>query len=212
MGEPAASLRPSGYAQVRAGFRELVEPGVLGRPVPACPGWTAGDLLAHVVELAEAAVTRHGGAVGAGGDLLDHWDELGAYLDPLLAEDPRGVILLMDAYTHELDLRAALGAEPPSGHPAEPGSLTLLVRGFSARVAELGLPALRVLTTGGRTWVAGSGPVTATVAAAPYSLYRSLAGRRSEGQIAELVWSADPGPWLAAFTWGPFQPPAEAGE
>lgn len=212
MGEPVLSPL-GGYAQVRAGFREVLgdHPNALERAVPACPGWTVGDLLAHVVEIAEAAVIRHGGAV-SGGALLERWDELGAYLDPLLGSDPRGVILVMDAYTHELDLRAALGVEPPAGHAAEPASLGLLVRGFSARVSELGLPAVRIRSTGGRTWVAGTGAPAATFAGASYPLYRCLSGRRSAGQIAGLVWSADPGPWLDAFAWGPFQPPAEPGE
>jgi hypothetical protein len=48
----------------------------------------------------------------------------------------------------------------------------------------------------------GAGVLTLTVD--PFELGRALSGRRSVDQIRAFDWSADPGPHLAAFTWGPF--------
>jgi hypothetical protein len=49
------------------------------------------------------------------------------------------------------------------------------------------------------------------VTAPAYDLGRALAGRRSLAQLAALTWSAAPEPWLPAFSWGPFAPPARPG-
>lgn len=38
----------------------------------------------------------------------------------------------MDAFTHELDARYAIGAELPDEHPAFPGAFELLANGFAA--------------------------------------------------------------------------------
>ncbi|MET8853776.1 maleylpyruvate isomerase family mycothiol-dependent enzyme [Amycolatopsis sp. NPDC004625] len=211
-----------GYPAVRRGIRALLEarPGSGHRPVPACPEWTVTDLLGHLTAIAERVLTRHGGTpppppsgpLGVPA-LLDRWDEVGAEVDRRLAAagGNRGEIMVMDAYTHELDLRAALGVPPPAAHEAWAPSFELLVRGFSGSLAGRGLRPLRLRTTGGSTWTAGTGRPTASLTASAYDLYRALAGRRSLGQLAELEWSEAPEPWLPAFTWGPFTLPAVPG-
>ncbi|MFE0025245.1 maleylpyruvate isomerase family mycothiol-dependent enzyme [Amycolatopsis sp. NPDC059021] len=206
-----------GYAEVRRNIRRLLEeyPGAAAHPVPACPEWTVRDLLAHLVEIAERVLARFGAAVPPArgklrlGELLDRWDTLGAGIEPLLesAGGQRGDVLVTDAFTHELDLRYALGLDFPVEHVAWVASFEVLVRGFSGSIVERGLPALRIRTPGGGAWLAGAGPAGATLTARPDVLYRSLAGRRSLDQISALTWSADPGPWLPAFAWGPFRPP-----
>ncbi|MFD9894030.1 maleylpyruvate isomerase family mycothiol-dependent enzyme [Amycolatopsis sp. NPDC059027] len=206
-----------GYSEVRRNIRKLLEeyPGATTRYVPACPEWTVGDLLAHLVEIAERALARFGAAVPPVhgklrlGELLDRWDVLGAEIELRLesAGGQRGDVLVTDAFTHELDLRYALGLGFPAEHVAWVASFEVLVRGFSGSIVERGLPALRIVTPGGSAWLAGAGPAGAILTARPDVLYRSLAGRRSLDQISALTWSADPGPWLPAFAWGPFRPP-----
>jgi uncharacterized protein (TIGR03083 family) len=210
-----------GYPEVRRSVRALLTgcPGTHGRRVPACPEWTVTELLGHLTAIAERVLVRHGGtpppapaspwAVPA---LLDRWDDVGAELDRLLAAGAgSGEVMLMDAYTHELDLRAALGVPPPAEHVAWAPSFEVLVRGFAGSVAARGLPALRIRTTAGTEWTAGPGRPTASLTAPAHDLHRALAGRRSLAQLAELDWSAPPEPWLPAFSWGPFVPPPVPG-
>lgn len=205
-----------GYPAVRRGIRAVLtsRPGAHARPVPACPEWTVADLLGHLVEIAERVLVRHGGTPPApAADLLDRWDAVGELLDPLLAGagGRSGEIMVMDAYTHELDLCAALGVRPPAEHAALAASFDVLVRGLSASIGRRGLPALRLRTTDGEEWVAGDGDPVATVTAPAHDLYRALAGRRSLAQLTALDWSATPEPWLPAFSWGPFSPPPHPG-
>lgn len=212
-----------GYPEVRQGVRALLgsRAGVHRRRVPACPEWTVADLLGHLTGIAERVLERHGGTVPVSlvstastiPELLDRWDDVGEDLDRRLAAagGRSGEVMVMDAYTHELDLRAALGVPPPAEHAAWAPSFEVLVRGFSGSVAGRGLPALRIRTPDGSQWTAGAGRPTATVTAPAHELYRALAGRRSLAQLAGLEWSAAPGPWLPAFSWGPFAPPRSPG-
>ncbi|GLY39741.1 hypothetical protein Amsp01_057640 [Amycolatopsis sp. NBRC 101858] len=218
----ASRLAPDfvGYPEVRRGVRALLgsRAGVHRRPVPACPEWTVADLLGHLTAIAERVLERHGGTppdstASTIPELLDRWDDIGEDLDRRLAEagGRTGEIMVMDAYTHELDLRAALGMPPPVEHAAWAPSFEVLVRGFSGSVAGRGLPALRLRTTGGSEWQVGAGRPAATLTAPAHELYRALAGRRSPEQLVALEWSAAPGPWLPAFSWGPFTPPRSPG-
>jgi uncharacterized protein (TIGR03083 family) len=210
------------YPAVRRGVRGLLEerPGAHGCPVPACPEWTVADLLGHLASIAERVLERHGEAAPSPAGplgvpaLLDRWDDVGTRLDRLLAGagGRSGEVMVMDAYTHELDLRAALGVPPPVAHAAAAPSFAVLVRGFSGSITARGLPALRIRSAEGEEWTAGEGRPAASVTAPAHDLHRALAGRRSLRQLAALDWSQPPGPWLPAFSWGPFAPPPVPGD
>jgi uncharacterized protein (TIGR03083 family) len=185
--------------------------------VPASPEWSVRDVLVHLVEIGWSVagrLTRKPGersiqTASAGIDeLLADLDRLGAVVDPLVdgSATVQDRALVMDAFTHEWDLRRVLGVDIPADHPAYPNALDLVATGFSVSVREHGLPALRI-ETGGLHWSAGDGAPVATLSAPRDDLYRSLAGRRTPAQIASLAWSAEPTPWLPAFEWGPFHPP-----
>jgi uncharacterized protein (TIGR03083 family) len=187
-----------------------------GRPVPACPEWTVRDLLAHLVEIA-ALVTRRKGsepdaaaeAAAVAGPLdvvLDSWSVLGEQVASLIGAGG-GRLMIMDALSHELDLHRVLGTAPEPGHPAFLRSLDVVVRGMGGYLGEHGAPALEVVAAGQR-WTLGDGEPAAVVTGADYDVLRSFTGRRTPGQIRALEWSADPGPWLPAFTWAAFTPPA----
>ncbi|MFG1876005.1 maleylpyruvate isomerase N-terminal domain-containing protein [Sphaerisporangium sp. NPDC049003] len=206
------------YRHVRDNLSRLLaeRPDAGGVPVAACPEWTIRDVVAHLVGIC-ARVT--GVPVEPPSDaglasLLTAWADLGEQVERLVAAGGarRAPTLVMDAFTHELDVRHALGVPPPATHPAYPGALDVVVSGFSAEADRLGLPPLRV-ETDGVFWVTGQGgPPVATLGAPRYDLLRSLAGRRTYAQIAGLSWSQDPGPWLPAFAWGPFDPPERPAE
>ena len=209
------------YRAVRRGVRALLggRPDARFRRVPACPEWTVTDLLGHLTVIAGRVLARHGGtpaappAAAGVPELLDHWDGVGEELDRRLedAGGRSGAVMVMDAYTHELDLCAALGVAPPEDHVARAPSFEVLVRGLSGSITARGLPSLRLRATSGEEWTAGDGRPAATVTAPAYDLGRALAGRRSLAQLATLTWSAAPEPWLPAFSWGPFAPPAQPG-
>jgi uncharacterized protein (TIGR03083 family) len=212
------------YRAVRRNVADLLadRPDVVPRIVPASPEWTVRDVAAHFVEIARGVVLRLTGqpvdwpfqtGSAAIPELLAEWDRVGAVLDPLV--DGSTVIqdraMVMDAFTHEWDLRRVLGVPVPAGHPAYPNALDLLVTGFAASVRQRGLPALRI-ETDGRHWTIGEGEPVATLSGPRNDVYRSLAGRRTHEQIAALGWTAEPTPWLPAFEWGPFHPPVRPTE
>lgn len=212
------------YRHVRRNVTGLLsQPRVVADPrVPSCPEWTLRDLVAHLVGVTAAAIGKLSGwpvthpSSSADMDipeLLAVWERLGAEADLLLAGAGArvGNILVMDAFTHELDIRYAIGAELPVEHPAFAGAFTVLANGFAAAVHDHGLPTLR-LSTGSTQWTVGDGAPTATLRATRYDLYRSLAGRRSHHQITAMDWDRDSHRWLPAFTWGPFTPPVSAVE
>lgn len=205
------------YRQVRKNALEVLS-GETGNPVvPACPEWTVRDLLAHLVGSAALAIGRMSGwpathpsssADMGVQELLSTWDQLGAEVDLLLADQGErcGSLLLTDAFTHELDLRYAVGAPMPEEHPAFACAFEVLANGFADAVTAHLLPALR-LSTGSTQWTVGDGDPVASVTAHQLDLYRSIAGRRTHEQITGLDWDRDSHRWLPAFTWGPFTPP-----
>ncbi|MCG8925454.1 maleylpyruvate isomerase N-terminal domain-containing protein [Lentzea sp. CC55] len=204
------------YRQVRLDIGLLATRRVGAVPVPACPGWTVTDLVAHLVEVAANVAARLGSPAGTvprgitDVDLaLAEWERVCHVLEPLVElEGPRSAgRMVMDAFTHLLDLHAALDVPPDPGHPAYPSTLNLLIGGFSASVRAHGLPALRIESPAA-TGTAGDGPVVRTLRAGTHDLHRSLAGRRSHAEIAALDWDGAHEPWLPAFSWGPFTPPA----
>ena len=207
------------YHQVRHNVVELLSAAreVENPVVPACPEWTLRDLLAHLAGSAALAIGRMSGWPAAHpsasadmgvAELLEAWDRLGSEVDLLLSERTgrAGNLLVTDAFTHELDIRYAVGAPLPGDHPAFPARSRCWPPGSrpgSAARAARGADVHR-----GPQWTVGEGEAAATVTADRYDLYRSLAGRRTHAQITSLGWGRDSHRWLPAFTWGPFSPPS----
>lgn len=208
------------YRRAREATGALVstDGAVATLPVPHCPGWTVADLVAHLVEICGRVHERITGqppgpvptAQAGLPDLLARWERLSGPVEEFLTgpDSMDRNILVMDAFTHELDLRQALGVPPPVDHPALPVALDVLVKGLSASLAGHGLPPLAVVCDLGRR-VAGVGEPGATVSGPWYEVYLALAGRRSSARIRSLRWSEDPQRWLPAFTWGPFRVPED---
>jgi uncharacterized protein (TIGR03083 family) len=213
---PAAD---TAYRRVRQNVAAVLAayPSQPGLAVPHCPEWSITDLVQHLVENCRGV---NAWVSGAGGptltarriaDLLAEWESLSGPVDAYLSgQGSGGKIFVMDAFTHELDLRDSLGAPPPpADHPALPIAAEVVVQGLSSSLRGRGLPALRIETEHGQ-WTAGEGRPAATMAGSWHDVYLSLAGRRSGERIRALRWSADPVPFLPAFTWGPFVVPQPA--
>jgi uncharacterized protein (TIGR03083 family) len=208
--EPDRVPQHLAYRTVREHITDLVlaTPEGAGTAVPACPEWTVHDLVAHLAGNCAGMLGEPATGDGTGlAALLAGWRLTGERAERLAAGDGLDIgRLLMDAFTHELDLREALGVPAPADHPAYPPAMEVVVGGLSWSISSRGLPALRFACED-TSWVAGRGQPGATVTAPRYHIYRSLTGRRTPAQIAELDWSGDPAQWLPAFFWGPFSPP-----
>src|SRR5262249_58514456 len=161
------------------------------------------------------ARSADGGSADPAGGLaaeLARWDRAGRRLDELAAGgDLRLGPMLMDAFTHELDLCAALGVAAPADHPAYPPAFDVVVSGLAWSIGSRGLPALQLACEAG-SWVARPRPVAGTLTASRYDLYRSLTGRRTPAQIAALEGRGGPSRWLPAVAWGPSRLPGRPAE
>lgn len=204
------------YRQVRLDVTVLATRRVAHLAVPGCPKWTVADLVAHLVEIAANVAARLGSPAPravACEDVeaaLAEWERIAHVLEPLVEMDgPRSAgRMVMDAFTHLLDLHAALDVPPDPGHAAYSSTLDLLVGGFSASVRAHELPVLRIESPS-TSWTTGAGAVTRTLRGDHHELHRSFSGRRSPAEIAALDWDGAHERWLPAFTWGPFSPPAD---
>lgn len=211
--DPAA-LFAAGQARVVALVRAL-DPGDLARPVPATPGWSVRDLLAHLAGVSADALLGEAhpesaewtaGHVRDRSDLsvdqiVDEWLRAGPRVEEMLrtAEPRPAAMLITDLTVHEQDLRGAVG-EPPL---AETEALTLvaggLVRALGGALRDRDVAPLRVEADGWSA-TAGRGEPGATVRAPLSELTRALAGRRSAAQVRAYDWDGDPEPYLPVFS------------
>lgn len=193
------------YDAARARMLTLAEdvgPDALCTVVPACPDWTALDLLTHCVAMPAAIAT---------GDLPR--DDLGAWLDAILAAragrtleelrtewyevDPTiavmvegsGGILLDDLVVHEHDLRGAL--DRPDHAVLDPE--VFVPRALASCVAELdrrGLGAIEVLH-GPAVWRSHDAPTGWVLEVSPWEAVRILYSRRTADELRACGGSED---------------------
>ena len=173
------------------------------RVVPSCPAWTTSALVAHMMGVNEdilagrmegvttdawtqAQVDRHTGESLR--QLADGWESIATDFDAVLPHIPAPVNsqLVMDAVTHEHDLRHALGST--DGRESDAVSVAL---GWVLDMAETRQP--------------GLGRRLAESGVSQFQLLRSLTGRRTMGQMDVL---GLPGESIATLLAGsPLKPP-----
>ncbi|MBS9534920.1 maleylpyruvate isomerase N-terminal domain-containing protein [Mycobacterium sp. M1] len=226
--ESTRAPRPAPVADAAAAYRLVHERLVAllgGRDdvgefaVPACPGWTVRQTVAHLVGVGQDVVAMN--MADKAGDswvqaqldrlggfgidrLLDLWGQL---IDPVtarLALEVAAGQLVFDTLTHEHDIRGALG-EPGS----RTGDLTFEVAlGFLTTMGDLmirqgSLPALRLTTPAIGTVHLGdpdSAKEPAALDISDFEAVRALGGRRSVRQLSALPWDRDPTDWMPVFT------------
>lgn len=200
-------------------------------PIPATPGWSLLDLLAHLAgaahdldrrdlaawsldEWTAAQVALRRGRSRA--EVLAEWAEHapGAALvvdDPAAAgvDEAFARMPIIDTTGHEGDILEAVG-RPATIDPADwaiIGPHREVMLGFL--VAGAGLPPLRVRTPEGDDWVVGGSDPVTTVDLGRDELWRSLMGRRSRAVVEHYAWSGDAEPYLAVWVGGTWSWPAD---
>ncbi len=215
-GERLATAHAGARARIGAMARAAT-PEAMARTVPACPEWTAHQLLAHCTGTPASIVARQlptgdlqawlDGIVADRADwpveaLLAEWDAASTTIEASLREQPGYLsTLLYDVLAHEIDLRTALGATTPLDDEALQVGLELTVGNLTADLAAHGLPGV-VIDAGASRWLAGEEPVGLELFAPPEELFRLLGGRRSRAQIAGAVVTGDLERFLPALTHG----------
>jgi uncharacterized protein (TIGR03083 family) len=211
------------YRLVRARIDALVRgrDGIADLAVPACPGWTIRQVIAHLAGVAQDIVALNLETKGTRpwadaqverlgersiDDLLDLW---GRSLDAVsanlaLASDPGVCQLVFDTLTHEHDIRGALG-EPGSraGDLAFKAALGFVTTMGDQFIRQAELPTLRLTTpTIGSVQLgdphAARGHVALSVS--DFEALRAFGGRRSVAQLRALPWDGDPTNLMPAFT------------
>ena len=215
------------YASARERISAMLagaDDSVAARAVPATPGWTVHDVVAHLRGIVDDALT--GNMDGVATDpwtaaqvergrtaplpqLLAEWNRDAPMIESFLSS-PGGAdnaAAVIDVHTHEADLRGALGLPPVVPDDYGPLMFSMLAGGLVERANQAGLQAVRVCTTEGDE--AGPADAPVTVRLARHELHRAALGRRSAEQIAAyFAGCTDPTVYVEPFV--VFGPRADA--
>lgn len=207
-GEPdLSSLYLDTYARLAALVAGL-DAAALATPVPACPGWSVQDVVAHELATTEdalagrltgppseqetaAQVARFKGHDIAG--MLTTW----ARTAPKFAEVVAAFKVwpaVIDVASHEQDIRGALGRPGARDTQAIQLAADLLLRSLDPPVP------IRVSVTGASFSVGPADGAELGLATSRFDAFRWRMGRRSRAQLAALDWSGDPAPVLDHLT------------
>ncbi len=204
-GERAAEL----YTQAQEAILELVTEDNERLPVPACPGWELRDIVAHqtgaLIDLITGSTRGFPSPAWAAGhverfsardlfEIRDLWRDAVRFESAALFRE-RGLDMLPDIVTHELDVRSTLHDDSARDEERVRVAFDVIVGWLDRAWRKAGRPALR-FETESRSGVAGEGEPRATLRGSTFELSRVLTGRRSDAQMRALDWSADPSPWL----------------
>lgn len=191
----------------------------LRAPVPAAPGWTVHQLLAHLVGGAADAAT--GRVDGAGSDdwtarhvaerqhtplkqLLAEWRHAGPIVESQLAGVQfTGPNLAADLICHEADLHEALGLPTVDRTHWQDPFLDTMMRLLVRRLRPIS--SIWIRDERGNEWHCESDRPTFTLHVDGYELLRAMFSRRSRRQIAAWQWSAAP-PLQVIDSFGVFGP------
>lgn len=196
------------YRGTRLRLTDLVaaRPETTGEPVPATPGWSVHDVVAHLTGVAEDLASGWrptggptdewtAGHVARGKDvptvqLLEKWANLSPGLERRLDEAPVWPVVI-DAGSHEHDVRAAIGDTEARDSDLVTICAAVLLKGLQVPQPLTVKTEHRQVRVGPE---ADDTPVTLTTTT--FEVFRWRLGRRSRRQLAAMDWSSDPGQYL----------------
>lgn len=197
------------YATTSARLLELaasLEPDQLGAPLAATPPWVVLDGYRHLTGVcvdfldgrlegagtpewtAAQLVTRAGRGID---EVCAEWAARAPELETRIASAGEALaFLVFDIWTHEQDIRAAVGLSGVRDDAIVPALASLALTTFNPRYSGGGAPPITVVIDG-ESHSLGEGPPAATLETTAYELLRIIFGRRSEGQLEAAGWSGD---------------------
>ena len=136
-------------------------------------------------------------------EVLDEWRGVTARMVPILRGEAKApqpfpfieLVPVNDIAVHLHDIRGALQQPGERDAPLVALAFASYFAAFSMRLGARSLPAVRVRYDG-KERVTGEGGVAATWSGDRFELFRALAGRRSNAQIAAMEWEGDPTPFI----------------
>jgi uncharacterized protein (TIGR03083 family) len=210
------------YRGVRLGVIELLrttDDDALDRIAPATPEWRVRDLAGHLAGVCDDVV--HGNMEGAPGpawtgaqvdkrreweleQLVSEWTEHAETIEPQMRDWGSSIgQMVFDAWTHEQDIRGALGTPGGRDTAATEVAFDWMVGNLRAPddvdPADPRLrPGIELRTEVGTVTIFGAPPNVhlggpeAVLEVSRFEFLRTITGRRSRDQIAALAWSGDP--------------------
>jgi uncharacterized protein (TIGR03083 family) len=176
--------------------------GVQDRPVPACPAWRVRDVVAHLAGVVDDVL--HGNLDGVTTDawtaaqvdarrgsslveILDEWDRTAPAFEATAtrlgpALDPRA---LLDTWTHQQDLRSALGLLPADDPVGRHHTAISLARSCGTAMDAGRVPPFRIVLDG---TTCARPSAAAAVHTTAFEWARALVGRRSRAQVVAWRW------------------------
>jgi hypothetical protein len=170
----------------------------------ACPSWTAWEAVCHVAanvidgsqgripetlppsdEWTARQVADHRDR--AVDEVVAAWRTATEALGPSIVDD-LDIPLLLDAISHEHDVRGAVGRPGAQDDPAIPALLDMLARRWRGLLGDL--PPL-ALDDGTTVRASGDGDPGLVLRASTFDLLRVLTGRRSQAQARAMVVDGD---------------------
>ncbi len=213
------------YAASRARITDLVADADPATPVPATPGWSVHDVIAHVRGVVQDGLA--GNMAGAPGEawtaaqverardssvaeLLAGWAEQAPLFEAFLSS-PAGAnatAAVIDVLTHECDLRGALQRGGGLDDDAGRFAFAALAGSVLQRAVAAGLAPIRITAPEGDA--VGPEDAATRLEAPRYEVVRAVLGRRSPAQVQAWAWTGDAVPYLPhVAVFGPREAPLE---
>lgn len=210
------------YRQSMGRILSLVHNGNADSPMPACPGWTVRDTIAHclgvLTDISAGHIDESGKEEWAAGhidrvrdrslsEITAEWHQR-ANTTPA-AFEKYGDVLVADLVTHEFDIKGAIGNAQGRDLPVVRTVALFYLNALDHAWRLYGVPPLQIITEDKRIDLGGDNP-ECNVQMSWWETTRVVSGRRSPEQVRALAWNVSPSEWMdELFVFGPRDTPLD---